>query len=86
MNWGERIVASGRDQDRVLGFGHTHWADVAVKEALTSKKNNIKKEQWLLITKLPAMRITKLDRNSHFYSDFFLLFERFYGRASNSYM
>ena len=63
MKWGERIVASGRDQDRVLGFGHTHWADVAVKEALTSKKNNIKKkEQSLLITKLPAMRITKLDR------------------------
>ena len=55
MKWGERIVASELGHDRFLGFGHTHWADVAVKEALTSKKNNIKKEQWLLITKFLAM-------------------------------
>lgn len=61
MKFGERIVASGIGQDRVLGFGHTHWADVAVREALTSKKNNIKnKEQRLLITKLVVM-LAKLD-------------------------
>jgi hypothetical protein len=37
VKFGERIVARGIGQDRVLGFGHTHWADVAVREALTSK-------------------------------------------------